>query len=593
MKLLNPRPGLWLLMAVGACMGCGASIVGARDFADYVSKHTCHHFDAERACTGSELLYGHVFNGIEEVDPDSGIGHRLQQAVVDDVKQRTPKQLTAHAGLACCRIAGCESEGDRNCSWEAISVNVDSIKLVDLNYVVDETQREILANFSHSRSFNMGVSFFSTSRSQWLAKAGTSSGSIQLKHHTGHTIDAKAAVHLLEFRFHFLSQGNSSSESAEVDAEGEVEHRGESSYSKQDIRIVNYNIWNSNPPQWLFKTRRARWNRYIQRMNLFKKTVKDVRPDVLLLQEVRMDETLDKSKGRYNQMEHLATLFPSYQFVFQPANLYPHAVENHERDEEGVGVMSRFPIVDSDYLLLSQNYDDAEDEHRRVVLHAVLKIPGVATSSYDKCTSGKLYNSTHCAALMDVFTTHFPLSKDARQRHTQEVLNYMANSKRGELQILGGDLNAEPHEDEIKMLNGLLERKASGRARPKLLDSWLCHHEEPSTEENASTEERRHSLTFASDNATKRIDYLFVDAASVDDFDHVCPQYPFRLEQGFDTAEIFKSMKLRHLHPPFLIGQDYMEGSGDPEKSDGMVDKNSPLYASDHRGLVLDISIET
>lgn len=32
--------------------------------ADYVDKHSCHHFDAERACIGSDLLYGHILNGM-------------------------------------------------------------------------------------------------------------------------------------------------------------------------------------------------------------------------------------------------------------------------------------------------------------------------------------------------------------------------------------------------------------------------------------------------------------------------------------------------------------------------------------------------
>lgn len=304
-----------------------------------------------------------------------------------------------------------------------------------------------------------------------------------------------------------------------------------------------------------------------------------------------MDETLDQSKGRYNQMDHLSTLFPSYQFVFQAANLFPHAMEKQERDEEGVGIMSRYPIVDTDYLLLSQDYDDEEDEHRRVILHAVLSIPGRMRDSDSKCGTASVYNSTHCAELIDVFTTHFPLSKSARQRHTQELLQYVRHSRKGSIQILGGDLNAEPHEDEIRLLSD----PSKNPSAKYLLDAWLCHHAEPSTEDDASPEERMNSLTFASDNATKRIDYLFVSGQpeAMENMDEVCPHYPFPLPSIPDTSKISKSMKLKHIHAPFLIGQDYMEGSGDPEKSDGMVDKNSPLYPSDHRGLVLDISIET
>lgn len=82
-----------------------------------------------------------------------------------------------------------------------------------------------------------------------------------------------------------------------------------------------YNVWNSNPPSWLWHNPRRRWELYSQRMDLLSEVVKGEAPDVLGLQEVRYDSTLAYAT-EHAQIKHLVQRLPGYQFVFQPANLY-------------------------------------------------------------------------------------------------------------------------------------------------------------------------------------------------------------------------------------------------------------------------------
>ena len=50
-------------------------------------------------------------------------------------------------------------------------------------------------------------------------------------------------------------------------------------------------------------------------------------------------------------------------------------VERGARVEEGVAIFSRFPITHQDYLILSRDYLDKQDDHQRVVLHATIQVP--------------------------------------------------------------------------------------------------------------------------------------------------------------------------------------------------------------------------
>jgi len=102
------------------------------------------------------------------------------------------------------------------------------------------------------------------------------------------------------------------------------------------------------------------------------------------------------------------------------------------RDEEGVAVMSRHPILLSDYVLLSRDVDDPEDGHQRVALHAVIE---VANQSSDGPS-----------LIVDVYTVHMPLGVRARRRLARELHHFVRVSRRGHVVVVAGDMNAEPDE---------------------------------------------------------------------------------------------------------------------------------------------------
>ncbi len=99
-----------------------------------------------------------------------------------------------------------------------------------------------------------------------------------------------------------------------------------------------------------------------------------------------------KKKSTQFQVSQLARHLPDHQFVYQPAMLYAERLL--EREEEGLAVFSRYPIVSTDYRLLykygewmiqtehlqsmctlQRNDSDVEDNHQRICLHAELLIP--------------------------------------------------------------------------------------------------------------------------------------------------------------------------------------------------------------------------
>ena len=71
-------------------------------------------------------------------------------------------------------------------------------------------------------------------------------------------------------------------------------------------------------------------------------------------------------------------------------------VERSARVEEGVAIFSKFPILRQDYIILSRDYEDKQDDHQRVVLHATIQIPYLGN--------------------IHVYGTHLSLSEKARDR---------------------------------------------------------------------------------------------------------------------------------------------------------------------------------
>ena len=89
----------------------------------------------------------------------------------------------------------------------------------------------------------------------------------------------------------------------------------------QQLTLVTYNLWHTNPPPYLFNDARSRWNSYEKRIQHFISHLADV--DVVLLQEVRLDNVLrdyDSEGDVGSQTEYLLSMLPpnTYQYVYHP-----------------------------------------------------------------------------------------------------------------------------------------------------------------------------------------------------------------------------------------------------------------------------------
>ena len=83
--------------------------------------------------------------------------------------------------------------------------------------------------------------------------------------------------------------------------------------------------------------------------------------------KVRYDSSLGGAND-HCQMSHLADRLPNYFYSYTPAMSYYKANEM-QRVDEGPAIASIFPIVRSDYVLLSRDYNDNRDEHQRLCLY--------------------------------------------------------------------------------------------------------------------------------------------------------------------------------------------------------------------------------
>lgn len=125
-------------------------------------------------------------------------------------------------------------------------------------------------------------------------------------------------------------------------------------YNNEQIRVLSYNIWNLNPP----------WQ---DRLDIIEKQIKEINPPIIAFQEVRFMYEYQSNSPIPYQMEDLVQKLNNdkleYQYVYQPSMTYlltrmnPYA----GRTDEGLGIMSKYPIVHTDYLKLTRNYADAED----------------------------------------------------------------------------------------------------------------------------------------------------------------------------------------------------------------------------------------
>jgi endonuclease/exonuclease/phosphatase family metal-dependent hydrolase len=368
-----------------------------------------------------------------------------------------------------------------------------------------------------------------------------------------------------------------------------------------NLRIATFNLWHHNPPSWVthFHDLSTRRKRYLSRLKHFARELLTANPDVILVQEVRLDNTFTTHSGDSgNQMEHLLNALnvvekelllelsldkckkqeqdtdtcganassvktarlTRWNYVFQPAMSLVEKGNYGQRHEEGCAILSKHPLDQVSALFLPRWLNNPDDGHSRTVLKARVQLPANNHAGY-------IYS--------DVLTSHFALHVGSRERGIKFFLDTSLGTGAGtsdnvNVQVFGGDLNAEPEENGIRTL-----QETCTSSNDCYMDTFLSV--DPTTLPFGG-------LTFPTCNPVKRIDYLFVrNVTNSGQFAKVTNHwligiYPADTTSGSVEVDVDGSV---HVNDPYR-----REGLG-------MLDEDSLLWASDHFGVVADIVIES
>lgn len=266
-------------------------------------------------------------------------------------------------------------------------------------------------------------------------------------------------------------------------------------------------------------------------MKLFTQYIREANPAIACIQEVRFDEGLGKI-GDHSQIRVLVDNLPNYPYyVYQPADIY---MKSGKRIEEGMMIFSKYPILSCDYRILSRMASDENDRHQRILFHCVIHVNEVGD--------------------IDIYTTHLSLGEKARERSVIEIYHFMKIDQNNKLmQVLVGDLNSKSDTDSIQFLQGYKELEG---LKSDLKDSYkVLYENEP------NKNDKKDLFTFESNRPRKRIDYvLYRNSCNI-------------TINNYD-----------------IIGEKAYPGSENRKIGD-MVDKNSPIFASDHRGVYVDMQL--
>ena len=158
-------------------------------------------------------------------------------------------------------------------------------------------------------------------------------------------------------------------------------------------------------------------------------------PDVVALQEV------DRGMNRTGGVDQAAWLGQrlGYHALFVPAT--DGATFGDAQGEYGVGMLSRWPIVEHDRRLL---YHRPLPEDQRPPGYSIEQrvILGCSVSIEE--------------TLIDIFCTHWDLTQDQRIPQAREVAAFCTTWHPGRPVVLMGDLNALPDAEEIATLRAVL-----------------------------------------------------------------------------------------------------------------------------------------
>jgi endonuclease/exonuclease/phosphatase family metal-dependent hydrolase len=179
------------------------------------------------------------------------------------------------------------------------------------------------------------------------------------------------------------------------------------------VRIATWNIW-------------ARYGPWEARLPAITETLRRIDADIVGLQEVWEDDTR-------NQASELAAELGYPSSVFAPNLVFADGVR------AGNAVISRWPIRRSEVRTLPRHAGDAVDEEGEERLCVFAEVDGPRGA-------------------IQVFCAHLSWRDDhsaVRQEQAREICRFVRETRpRVFPAVLLGDLNAEPHSDELRMLTG-------------------------------------------------------------------------------------------------------------------------------------------
>eukprot|EP01132_Coremiostelium_polycephalum_P005545 gene5545-6906_t len=194
------------------------------------------------------------------------------------------------------------------------------------------------------------------------------------------------------------------------------------------IKIQSYNIWNYNAP----------WRK---RRTLIADILASEYPDIIAFQELRYSPWeselpfYDNPKlmgQERNQVQHIWNLLcyknRKYHYIYLPSMVYQ---ADGKLEYEGLGIFSKFPIIESSFTKLSRDYSFQDDNAQRSVLRAFIETPN---------------------GPINIFTSHFSLDDAAKERNAYEVFNYTRQFPKPHVFL--GDLNSMPNSNPIQFLTG-------------------------------------------------------------------------------------------------------------------------------------------
>ncbi|RUS78299.1 hypothetical protein EGW08_013934 [Elysia chlorotica] len=184
------------------------------------------------------------------------------------------------------------------------------------------------------------------------------------------------------------------------------------SNTSPSIRIGTFNIWNV-----MFN-----WK---ERLQYIASVIKEQEIDIIAFQEVRF--STDKSTGLIiSQLEEVKKYLQSHKWmVAQPAG--PAGKPAHaywkEWDQEGLGVLSKFPI--RHFANINITSERGKDPNSRLALHVQIQV------------------KEEPQQVINVVAVHYSYAKKQQCQNTQHILDYLSSTHLDNI-IMLGDFNAYP-----------------------------------------------------------------------------------------------------------------------------------------------------